>query len=125
MRAALIRLRDKLSLDRYAHTAAGTLEIVLGEVLNNVVEHALSGRVDGRIALTCHLGDACWHVLVRDNGAPMPDDNLPSGIAPDVNIAMADLPEGGFGWAMVRMLAHDIHYHRSNGWNSLSFRVKC
>ncbi|SFM06590.1 ATP-binding protein [Shimia aestuarii] len=125
VRAALIRLRSKLSLPRFAHIDVGTLEIVLGEVLNNVVEHALAGRKDGRIALTCDLGENCWNVLVRDNGAPMPDNNLPSGIAPDVSIAMADLPEGGFGWSLVRMLAHDIHYHRNNGWNTLSLRVDC
>lgn len=124
VRRALLRLRAKVDETALAHLDAGTLEIVLGEVLNNVVEHALAKRTDGRIALTCDFANRCWRVVVRDNGAAMPDETLPRGNAPDVDIGLADLPEGGFGWSMVRMLARDIHYHRANGWNTLSFCIE-
>ncbi|MEP2530261.1 ATP-binding protein [Shimia sp.] len=123
VRRALLTLRNRLADGQKEAVNAGILEIVLGEVLNNVVEHALTGRKDGRIALTCDHSEQCWSVLVRDNGMPMPDHNLPSGIAPEVDLALEDLPEGGFGWSMVRMLARNIQYQRSKGWNSLSFQI--
>lgn len=123
VRHALLHLRDQLSDSPVRTVDSGTLEIVLGEVLNNVVEHAFAEKPDGRIALTCDHKEGYWTVLVRDNGVPMPGESLPPGIAPEVELAFADLPEGGFGWSMVRMLAHDIHYHRTKGWNALSLRV--
>ena len=33
------------------------------------------------------------------------------------------LPEGGFGWLIIRRLAHDVRYLRQSGVNELSFRL--
>ena len=121
VRETMVLLRKMLA-DTDAETGSA-LEIVLGEVLNNVVEHALAGRSDGRVVLTCRQEALLWHIEVRDNGAPMPGGELPTGTPPRLDTAPADLPEGGFGWALVRLLARDIHYARHRGWNRLNFDI--
>ena len=124
VRNALETLRHKLTAQEFAACNAGVLEIVLAEVLNNVVEHALAGRRDGQIVIACNYADQCWFVEVRDNGDEMPGSKLPEGLMPDVNRELQDIPEGGFGWGLVRSLAHDIDYQRhATGHNELSFRV--
>ena len=99
------------------------LEIVLSEVLNNVVEHAYAGLGEGSVdlALGCQGGDAM--VTVSDRGRPMPAQSLAAAHAPDLTQPVAALPEGGFGWSLIRSLARDIQYSRIDGVNRLSFRV--
>ncbi|MBO9474377.1 MULTISPECIES: ATP-binding protein [unclassified Shimia] len=124
VRNALETLRQKLTAEEFAACNAGVLELVLAEVLNNVVEHALAGRNDGQIVISCNYINQCWQVEVRDNGVEMPGNELPSGIMPDLGGDIADLPEGGFGWGLVRSLAQDIDYRRrSSGYNQLKFSV--
>ncbi|TCL00650.1 serine/threonine-protein kinase RsbW [Shimia isoporae] len=124
VRVALETLRERLTERQLEACNAGTLEIVLAEVLNNVVEHALADRSDGLIALTGNYDKNSWHLKVRDNGKPMPDDQIPSGNAPDVETDLMDLPEGGFGWMMVRTLARNIAYSRADdSWNELTFSI--
>ncbi|GAA6181296.1 MULTISPECIES: ATP-binding protein [unclassified Shimia] len=124
VRNALETLRHKLTAQEFAACNAGILEIVLAEVLNNVVEHALAGRSDGQIIVACNYAEHCWFVEVRDNGSSMPGSQLPDGVMPSLDKELKDLPEGGFGWGLVRSLAEDIDYQRhSTGHNELSFRV--
>lgn len=124
VRVALETLRHKLTAQEFAACNAGVLEIVLAEVLNNVVEHALAGRQDGEIVIACNYADQCWFVEVHDNGAEMPGNQLPDGVMPDLDRDLLDMPEGGFGWGLVRSLAQDIDYQRQpTGLNALSFRV--
>lgn len=124
VRVALETLRERLTERQLEECNAGTLEIVLAEVLNNVVEHALAERSDGVIALTGNYDANHWFLRVRDNGARMPDGQIPSGNPPDVDTSLMDLPEGGFGWMMVRTLARDIIYTRaSDNWNELTFTI--
>lgn len=124
VRAALETLRQKLTAEEFAACNAGVLELVLAEVLNNVVEHALAGRNDGQIIIRCNYINHCWQVEVQDDGAEMPGNQLPNGVMPDVDGALEDLPEGGFGWGLVRSLAQDIDYQRGDaGYNQLKFSV--
>lgn len=96
----------------------GTAEIVLAEVLNNVVEHAYAAGT-GPILLTLQLGDGWLHCLVEDEGAAMPGGEPPAGRAPDP----AALPEGGFGWHLIRVLCSGLRYERQDGMNRLSFSL--
>jgi serine/threonine-protein kinase RsbW len=36
---------------------------------------------------------------------------------------LGDMPEGGFGWLIIRQLARDVAYVREDGVNQLSFRI--
>lgn len=96
-----------------------TVELVLAELLNNVVEHAcatLPGRVIGLELWSGRGGLAC---RITDDGRPMPGGRLPCQWMPPPET----LPEGGFGWPLVTALACDLAYRRDAGQNVLSLRI--
>ena len=96
----------------------GTAQIVLAEVLNNVVEHAgAAGR--GPILLALSLDGGLLHCRVEDGGEAMPGGALPAGPPRDP----AALPEGGFGWHLIRLLCLGLRYERAGDRNRLSFSL--
>lgn len=123
----------------------GAVEIVLAEVLNNIVEHAYSGELslrdnaslavpfeavssgppplpngaDDAVILTLAPSWAGLICSVEDRGAAMQGDWPSASAAPDPS----DLPEGGFGWPMIRALCQDLHYERADGLNRLHFTL--
>lgn len=96
-------------------------ELILAEALNNVAEHAYAdGAGPVELAVTIEQGGlAC---TIADRGRPMPQGMVPSPGLP-VIAPPDDLPEGGFGWHIIRCLATDLTYHRVQGQNRLSMRV--
>ncbi len=97
-------------------------ELVLAEVLNNIVEHAhiaAGGTIEVILRRTPH-GLTC---TVVDCGKRMPGAHPPMGRLPRVSDTLSDLPEGGFGWPLIRLLATDLAYRRVGDHNELSFRV--
>lgn len=105
-------------------TLCDVSQIILGEVLNNVVEHAYGFEEGHSIELSIWLRtDGLW-CEVLDNGLPMPNGVPPAGVRTDVDPDQrGDLPEGGFGWAMVRELTENIQYFRANDTNQLLFLI--
>lgn len=103
---------------------AGTVQLVLAETLNNVVEHALAAS-NGKtlIEIRGSYGDHGLELVIIDEGVPMPDGKAPNPDAPDVDVAMADLPEGGFGWFMINTLAQEVCYTREGRFNHLTLRL--
>jgi serine/threonine-protein kinase RsbW len=96
-------------------------ELVLAEVLNNVAEHAY-GPGGGRVTVTLTGGPEGVRCQVTDEGRAMPGEQLPEGHLPGVpGTAVADLPEGGFGWHLIRSLSVGLTYARVNGQNRLGF----
>jgi len=100
-------------------------DLVLTEVFNNIVEHAFGGRDDVRttISIAITLTDQGLDCRVVDHGRPLPATDLPMGeqVAPDT--PRADLPEGGFGWFLIRQLTDGICYCRRDGQNRLRFWI--
>jgi serine/threonine-protein kinase RsbW len=119
VREALRALFDTLLLRSLPEAERGTAEIVLAEALNNIVEHAYSTD-RGEIELTLRLSHSELACRITDSGAPMPAGQLPEGALKPL-VPPDDLPEGGFGWFLIRTLARDLHYRRINGQNQLSF----
>jgi serine/threonine-protein kinase RsbW len=120
VRAALARLIAASPVHDLPEDDRGTVELVLAEVLNNVAEHAYaggSGPVEVGLCAT-PLGIAC---RIVDRGLAMPDGQLPQGGLPPA--IPDDLPEGGFGWHLIRSLTADLTYARSAGQNRLSFLI--
>jgi serine/threonine-protein kinase RsbW len=95
-------------------------QIVLAEAMNNIVEHAYADR-QGQIDVTLWTAPDGLLCRLVDNGAPMPG-TLPSGTLPRIT-PDGDLPEGGFGWFLIRQLARDVVHLRRNGMNLLTFRI--
>ena len=123
VRAALGELRKRLGALGLGEGDCGTVEIVLGEVLNNVVEHAYGAGRAGPVEIFCRPGAAGLFFDVRDGGQPMPGLRLPPGDPPDPGCARDDTPEGGFGWFLVRSLATGLAYRRAGRWNLLEFEI--
>lgn len=123
VRTALSDLRARWRRTRLDPALGDRAEQVLAEVLNNIVEHALAGCRNGVIRLCVAHRSGELNVVVRDNGRALPDGALPLGKPACVSGPLDDLPEGGFGWFLIRNLAEDLDYCRDGSWNCLRFRV--
>jgi serine/threonine-protein kinase RsbW len=102
---------------------SGTVELVLAEVMNNIVEHAYAGQTNGIIQLSIREGRMCLFVEVKDRGLPLPNNALPTPRLPDLIGNQASLPEGGFGWALINSMTENLSYTRQDGQNLLSFSI--
>lgn len=118
-RDALCAVMKRLREMGLAEDQMGGVEIALAEVVNNIVEHAYADLDPGDIFLNAQFEDDQLKVHIKDRGHPLPDGELPEGRPADVSGAVDDLPEGGFGWFMIRTLARDIRYRREDGCNRL------
>ncbi|MGP6086994.1 ATP-binding protein [Antarctobacter jejuensis] len=98
-------------------------ELVVAEVLNNIVEHAYQDRADGRIILTLRFRKDRLKVRFTDFGRPMPSGTPPAGEQADLTVATEDLPEGGFGWFLIRSLTEDLSYCREKDSNHLTLSI--
>lgn len=101
----------------------GSVEIVLAEALNNIVEHAYPQDDPGDIRLTLRLRRTGLMVEIRDRGRPMPNGRAPLGNHPMVEFDQDPMPEGGYGWYLIRELVQDLIYDRRDGENFLVFRL--
>ena len=121
VREELARLADRPPVSMLEDDLQATAQIVLAEVLNNIVEHAYAGTT-GRIEMTLWVADGTLRCEVRDYGLALPGERLPEGALPPAD---ADaLPEGGFGWHMIRSLTGDLAYRRRDGCNHLGFTLR-
>jgi serine/threonine-protein kinase RsbW len=91
----------------------GTIELVLAEALNNVVEHAYE-KGTGPIDLRVERRGQMLHCLVCDLGAGLPQGCVPDPPCPDPET----LAEGGYGWYLIQSLARN---HRLSFRNALRF----
>ena len=101
----------------------GTIEIVVAEVVNNIVEHAYAPETLGapiRLRATCD--EDGLHLTFMDEGRPMPGGEAPEVKQHDLDVDLMDLPEGGFGWGLVRDMASDVEYARIGWENRLYLR---
>jgi len=126
VREALARMLALPPLCTLGPDGRGTAEIVLAEVLNNIAEHAYVDRV-GPVAVTIAAGAQGVSCLLVDEGRAMPDNRLPAGRLPasrlpdGQTVELVDLPEGGFGWHLIRSLTRNLTYARVDGQNRVSF----
>lgn len=119
LRGAVARFARRLTAED-----AGTFEVALAEVLNNVVEHAHAGIAPSRVSLILRREPGALWCRVEDGGHPMPGRLPPGADGPAPGADPAGLPEGGWGWILIRALATDIGYERLADRNLLTFRVQ-
>ncbi|NIZ12959.1 ATP-binding protein [Phaeobacter sp. HF9A] len=119
-RRGIVSVVERLKEMGIPNTRVDEVQIALAEAVNNVVEHAYAETTTGDVLIRCNLfPDRLW-VEIRDAGAPFPDAKLPEGKAVDVDTPLENLPEGGFGWLLIRELANDVQYQRNLDNNQLS-----
>ena len=123
VRTALSCVLNKLKFMKLSKEEIGTVELILAEILNNVVEHAYASDPDGVIELHITPTETGLFCKVLDKGTPMPQGEVPIGKMTPLDCDVNDLPEGGFGWFLIRNLAHDLEYARCGDQNQLCFRI--
>ena len=123
VRDGLARMMAGPPLSGLSNDDRGTAQVVLAEVLNNIAEHAYVGGA-GTVAVTLVPVVAGLDCLVVDQGVAMPGNQLPAGkLIAGPETPVADLPEGGFGWHLIRALTRDLAYARIDDCNRLSFTL--
>ncbi len=95
------------------------IQIALAEAINNVVEHAYENNTSGEVKVTCSMHDANLMIEIHDTGSPLPNLELPDGNLGPLEKNLETLPEGGFGWFLIRELTTDVHYRRVAQTNEL------
>ncbi len=98
-------------------------EVVLAEVLNNIAEHSYCDRPAGQIAMNLELSGDGVKFLIVDDGNVMPNLTPPDPELPKIDVEVSDLPEGGFGWYLIRTLTTDLEYARVGSHNHLRARI--
>lgn len=123
-REASEKLIDSLAALDLDVEETGTVELVMSEALNNIVEHGYPDPdTVGPISIHCEHGNKGLKIRLIDKGLPMPDGKTPIGLAADTDVELTDMPEGGFGWFIIKHLAKDVVYSRVDEANRLELRI--
>ncbi|MGI1662275.1 ATP-binding protein [Palleronia sp. KMU-117] len=123
VRSALSGMIRAMSPLELSQEESGSVELVVAEALNNIVEHAYVGVKPGRIDISVVAACDGLHCCLRDSGSPMPDGRPPIGAYAGPAPVLDDQPEGGFGWFLIRSLARELDYRRADDQNVLTFRI--
>ncbi len=120
-RAVLVDIVEKLTDAGISVEDLATIELILAEALNNVVEHAYA-EGPGTVELLIEMRRRGLQCQIVDTGRPMPTGDAPDPPLPEIKPPV-DIPEGGFGWHIIRCLTTDLTYHRDGTRNTLSMVV--
>ena len=121
-RAGILATIDMLKTAGLPGERLDQVQIVLAEVVNNIVEHGYAPEVTGHIGVNYALSPSALTLVVIDTGAGFPGGGLPPDKATDLSVPRQDLPEGGFGWPLIRKLTSAITYDRREGCNLLGLQ---
>lgn len=120
-RTVLLELIEGLSAKGVCDDDLANIELILAEALNNVVEHAYTDA-PGPVELLIEIGGRGLSCQIVDNGHPIPSGEAPDPPLPTIE-PPADIPEGGFGWHIIRCLTTDLSYKRDGSRNTLYLLV--
>lgn len=123
VRVLLGRLRKQLAEFGVGENTCASAELVLAEALNNITEHAYANLPEGPVQVHAEIGSAMLRFTLNDRGAPLPGSRLPRGKHQNTQVALEDLPEGGFGWLLIREFTSSISYDRDNEENCLTVTI--
>ena len=127
VRRALLSVDAALAATGVDRDLRDRTQIALAEACNNIVEHAYGAEAamsDPAITLDVAADRGGLQVSLRDRGGPMPGGRAPVPDLPEIDPAdPLGLPEGGFGWPLLRGMARSLSVSRRNGQNILRFRL--
>lgn len=121
-RSAAQAVAGQLTLRGIAADRCSDIEIATAEAVNNVVEHAYDPGHCGSLVLSLSRCGTYLCLAVFDRGRPLPCGAVPEGKAADVSGPADSLPEGGFGWFLIRTLTASISYRQNGAENHLILR---
>lgn len=121
-RAAIETTIDQLAVHGLCSDVLSSVEIALAEVANNVVEHAYGDMGPGPAGIDFDLDGFDLWISVWDCGRGFPGHELPEGQPVDLSGSPNDIPEGGYGWFLIRSLAAEVSYNCQGGRNRLTLR---
>ena len=116
----------RIGLGRFIHVLEtlntqidlGKVELVLAEVLNNIAEHGGRESLNHPISLKWHTSDRlCINVI--NAGRCIPTGTITNAQMPNLDTEIDNLPEGGFGWALVDILCSKVRSKRRGSLNTL------
>lgn len=113
-------LRGFCDEQKLNETLSGQLELILVEAVNNVIEHAYQNKEGFPIDITVKVNSTEIILIIKDQGIPPPSKVYDTdGYMPD----FSELPEGGWGVALIQTLADQIKYFRDkDGNNTLTIK---
>ena len=110
------RALDHLISQGIDDSLASICMLALTEAINNVVEHSYKEDHSGDIELKIFVNQGSLVFRILDTGIEPPDNIFSANKGmPDPE----DLPEGGWGLAVIDTVMDDITYTNSNGINQL------
>ena len=93
--------------------------MVITEAINNIIEHSYSMSV-GMVDLNIHILDRQLVFTFIDSGLPAPKNRFEgSRYMPNPE----DLPESGWGLALIETIVDDVNYRRVNETNELALAI--
>lgn len=99
-----------------SETLTGQLELILVEAVNNVIEHAYQNKNGFPINTSFEVNPTEVTITIKDEGiAAATAIHKSTRSMPDIN----ELPEGGWGIALIHSLADNVEHFRKNDSNTL------
>lgn len=100
----------------FSEILTGQLELILVEAVNNVIEHAYQNKEGLPIDATFETDSTEVKITIMDRGIAILEPlHETEGAMPDIG----ELPEGGWGIALIHSLADRVEHFRENGSNTL------
>ena len=119
---AVVRVGKWLEQERIESECIGDVMLVLAEALNNVIEHAYGTETSGDIQIKGTLRAQTLSLQIVDRGRPF--DGPPDEVVLNTEkYELSEMPDGGFGWFLIKSLTEDIHFSRAGDKNKLTLVV--
>ena len=128
VRSLLAELTEKLGTWGLDDSCVSIAELVAAEALNNVIEHAFEFQDGKPFEVRAEWRPNELVLEIIDGGRPMPGLTLPDTAtgkkgSPAVDVPTDELPEGGWGWFLIRDLTRELSYLRQENHNKLVIRL--
>lgn len=120
--ARLTELLKRLMPKRFSEEQGYAIELGIAEVLTNIVLHGYAGKENGSITVFWEEMPTCLRINVVDNGLPIPENLLLNAVngGPDCDVAdICNLPESGFGLALIIAIFDVVSYERTGDVNCM------
>lgn len=124
VRKALARIKSDFLHHGHRAEQFYKIEMVLAEALNNIAEHGGPRVHLTPIVIKWRYEHGLFYTRLEDSGRPYAAKALPKTNVPRLDVADANLPEGGFGWNIISQLCDTLDYQRHRDKNLLSIVLR-